>query len=71
MPYFYNRLSHDIELKKKLRCIWSQILSIDESCASLIQLYTAYTGDIPVFYRLIRLNLASIVGTVTSWEGDG
>lgn len=29
------------------------------------------TGDIPVFYRLIRLNLASIVGTVTSWEGDG
>lgn len=28
-------------------------------------------AHIPVFYRLIRLNLASIVGTVTSWEGDG
>ena len=66
MPYFYNRLSHDIELKKKLRCVWSQILSIDESCASLIQLYTAYTGDIPAFCRLIHLNLPPIVGTVTS-----
>lgn len=35
---FFRMLSLIPIFVKKLRCIWSQILSIDESCASLIQL---------------------------------